>query len=101
MKRTVTTTERETIRLEDLTNNSHVGFAIKGYDKHYIIAIDKNKFTCVSIGDGNKNCNIYAEDIFDTLLEKVKDVLEDCYVLETFVFDTRRELYQWLASDEN
>lgn len=98
MKRTVTTTERE-ISLKDLKNTDHVGFIAD--TKKWQVVYASSKFNSITSKYGCEACTWQMDYGSDTLKDAVENAFNFCHVTALYVFDTRKELYQWLASDEN
>lgn len=89
------------VALADLTNKDHVGFIDGGNKRGYIAKIASNSylsicaeagFQCMNICYGSKlRINSTVQEALDIHLNSV------CSIKKIFVFDTRKELYQWLA----
>ncbi len=100
MKRTVTTTEREIIHIRDLKKTDHIGWLHNDNgEKGYISKISDGKFVAIC-ADGAEGVMVdtYINSVHSTILEAVD---APANIKAIYVFDTRKELYQWLASDEN
>ena len=99
MKTEVQLTSKQ-ITVDDLKNTDHVGYINADFgNKGHIVSIDTNQFTAISVNQGKNHCNIYNEGVENSLKSKVKDILLGSSIDKIFVFDTRKELYQWLAED--
>lgn len=87
------------VQLTELENENHVGFVDSESEKGYV-ACYCNKYMLLSIDDVADNCNGSWGD-FDA--ETMQDAIEyqnSIFSIDKiYRFDTRKELYQWLAED--
>ena len=84
------------ITIEDLKNTDHVGFIptyAKG--KGYILFLGEEQFMPVDTNQATYNCNCLYQNgqTYETLVDAVKGIS----IATLYRFDTRKELYQWLA----
>ncbi len=93
---------KEQVYLNDLRDCDHVGFIDQHGDKGFIIATSKNTFMAVGAYWHGKNvCNsTYGAISVSSLVEALNtDKVCDTSISTVYRFDTRKELYQWLATD--
>ncbi len=98
MKKVIFKNEEQTVNFRELNNESHVGF--KGINsKGHVVYIGGNNFTAISMNSTHTVCNTHYTGGTHRL--NLIDVVSDLgnNGMEYFVFDTRKELYQWLAED--
>lgn len=101
MKKVLFSEDSTTIKVDCLNNQSHVGFMyykIKGH----IISTHDDKFMGILVEDGTRGCNTRMGSDMSSSLRGVINTLtgENCHgwnLKEFYVFDTRKELYKWLA----
>lgn len=83
--------------IDDINDLSHIGYTLASLGKGHIVSIDTEQFTAILVKEGNAHCNMFNEDTKDSAQEKVKDLIASAGVTGIYIFDTRKELYQWLA----
>ena len=100
MKTKVKLKEAKEITLNDLTRLDHIGFhheheSEKGYIS-MVIVNGKTKLIALSAtSDDSQMCDVYTNCIHDTIKEIFEKGPSDIHGI--YRFDTRKELYQWLA----
>jgi len=93
MKHEVELQEKKVITINDLNNKSHIGVITSGKNKFYTAYVGDYKFALLN-KDGFTTFNGQTDSMQDCLRHFV-----DNKPLIIYKFDTRKELYQWLAED--
>jgi hypothetical protein len=87
--------ESDVIDLSQITNDSIVGVKWRSGNKSFIIEVKRDEFACCE----HKKLSFVNSWTTKTILEYVSSAIND-QGAKCFVFDTFKELYQWLAEDE-
>lgn len=100
MKHTVALQSTKQLTVDDLTNASHVGFIAEDGSKGYIALMHQvdgvEAYIAIDPTGGRVSvCNHTYGNAYEMLKECVKNLKE--WQATVFCFDTRKELYQWLA----
>lgn len=90
-------TEKE-VTVDELTDESHVGFISDSYGKGYVAFVGDGYFSAIYVSNIGSKCNCVRGD----RMTKIKDLLLNqvgvgSKITDIYVFTTRKELYQWLA----
>jgi hypothetical protein len=87
----------KSLGIDDLKNTDHVGFVTDYNNKGYIIAHD-NKFRAIKTEEG---ITVPNHSWGTTGTSNLKDIFSQSNAMTKITaiyrFDTRKELYQWLA----
>lgn len=98
MKTGVMLTSKQ-ITIEDLKNTDHVGWIDTSDRKCFIVQID-SMLRCVG-EQIDYSCNLQYDNGGTSMKQALNSIKKDCngqaQVKQLYRFDTRRELYQWLA----
>lgn len=98
-KQQVQLKEKE-LSIEDLKNTDHVGFVDNTGKKAYLVCINTQTGHIALTANLDNGQNSYWMPS-DSLIEAIRAVdAHTAYtVAELYRFDSRKELYQWLAED--
>lgn len=94
MKRVVINKEANEIDIKDVSRSSFIGIENQYGEKHFPIDNQNRDYFVASIDCISKN---YELRIFDTLNELIEALIP--YGWRVFVFDSRKELKEWLLKD--
>jgi len=91
--------EIRTVYLEDIKDTDHIGVVMDRNRKAHIITYGKMKFCIIGMESTETVCNNMW-----TLYNEVKGIqnaldMADGYVQAIYKFNTRKDLYKWLAED--
>lgn len=91
MKKVVKNQQSDVINLSDVTDESIVGIQWSDESKSFLIKLESKKFAACG------HSHLYLGNAWHR--PSVKEYLEDVIVAGAtpFVFDTLKELYQWMA----
>lgn len=99
-KQQVQLKEKE-LSIEDLKNTDHVGFEVDIYGKGYVLPNQDYKFflTAIDNKDSDKRTPVstFSGEEFYKIKDAIKYLSKNWNVVILYRFDTRKELYQWLA----
>lgn len=105
MKHEVQLTPKTTLTIDDITDGDSIGFITFSNSKGYIarISLDgRAGFSANSLSGDSSTCNYNFSDGGDHIKDALNNT-ERCSssnrIKQLFKFDTRKELYKWLAED--
>ncbi len=88
----------ETIHIDRLRNDAHVGFTLNDGEKGYVVSLPSGELWGSRITNHNTVKNSACSGFGSNSHYDIKDAIP-YHAVDIYVFDTRHELYQWLATD--
>ena len=91
----------KSLGIDDLKNTDHVGWTDTLGRKCFTVQVD-DKIRCVG-EEIHYSCNLQYSTGGETIQQALKAIETGCngsaQIKDIYRFDTRKELYQWLATD--
>ena len=104
MKHEVLLETKRSVTIDDLNNSSNVGYITRDGEKCHIVQVGNGPVFIGATSTPHKTpasilCNSAHTNNSNTLVGVIKYLIDDFSVTKFYSFDTRKELYKWLAED--